>query len=167
MTGPRARAIQSPDLFRLSKPCPDLMTPEEIARASADKMWQLDAARAASDMTLLSVGPGVAKISMRVRPDMLNAHGMCHGGHIYLLADTAFAYACNSYGVSTLAQHCSITYLTPARPGDVLTAQAREVHVAGRTGVYDVSVATQNGEIIAEFRGVSRAVPRASLVGAP
>lgn len=143
------------------------MTPEEIARASADKMWQLDAARAASDLTLLSVGPGVAKISMRVRADMLNAHGMCHGGHIYLLADSAFAYACNSYGVTTLAQHCSITYLTPARPGDILTAHAREAHVAGRTGVYDVSVATQNGEIIAEFRGVSRAVPRASLVGAP
>lgn len=143
------------------------MTPEEIARASADKMWQLDAARAASDMTLLSVAPGMAKISMRVRPDMLNALGVCHGGQIYLLADSAFAYASNTYDVTTMAQHCSITYLTPARPGDVLIAHAREVHVAGRIGVYDVSVATQNGETIAEFRGISRAVPRATISAAP
>jgi len=130
------------------------MTPEEIARASADRMWEFDAVRAAQDMELVSVGPGVATIAMRVRPDMLNSHGICHGGHIFTLADAAFAYACNSYGVSTVAQHCSITFLAPARPDDVLVAHAREVHIAGRSGVYDVSVATQRGEAIAEFRGL-------------
>ena len=143
------------------------MTPEEIARASAERMWELDAVSAAQGMELMSVDPGDARVTMRVLPTMLNAHKMCHGGHIFTLADTAFAYACNSYGVSTVAQHCSITYLRPARPGDILTAHAREVHVAGRTGVYDVSVATQNGEAIAEFRGLSRATPKAPIGGAP
>lgn len=142
------------------------MTPEEIARASAEKMMEFDAVSTATGMDLLSVGPGAATVTMRVRPEMLNAHKLCHGGHIFTLADTAFAYACNSYGVSTVAQHCSITYLAPARPGDLLTARAREVHVAGRTGVYDVSVAAQDGEIIAEFRGLSRAVPKAPIGGA-
>ena len=129
-------------------------------------MWQLDAASMSSGMTLLSVAPGSADMSMEVRADMLNAHGICHGGHIFLLADSAFAYACNSYGVSTVAQHCSVTFLAPARPGDILTARAREVHIAGRTGVYDVSVMTQTGAPIAEFRGLSRAVPRAPVGGA-
>lgn len=142
------------------------MTPEKIARAGADRMWEFDAVSAAQGMELMSVGPGDARVTMRVRSDMLNAHNICHGGHIFTLADTAFAYACNSYGVSTVAQHCSITFLTPARPGDMLTAHAREVHVSGRTGVYDVSVSTQNGEIIAEFRGLSRAVPKAPIGGA-
>ncbi len=142
------------------------MTPEDIARTSADKMWQLDAVSAALGMELLSIAPGEAKISMRVRADMLNAHRICHGGHIFTLADSAFAYACNSYGVSTVAQHCSITFLTPARPDEVLVAHAREVHVAGRSGVYDVSVATQKGEAIAEFRGLSRSVPKSPIGGA-
>ena len=124
------------------------MTPEDIARTSADKMWQLDAVSAALGMELLSIAPGEAKISMRVRSDMLNAHRICHGGHIFTLADSAFAYACNSYGVSTVAQHCSITYLTPARPGDVLIAQAREVHIAGRTGVYDITVEPTGGTAV-------------------
>ncbi len=143
--------------------CPIAMTPDQIARASVDKMWNSDPARAASGIELLSVEPGSARISMRVRPDMLNAHRICHGGHIFLLADSAFAYASNAGGVSTVAHHCSISFLTPARSGDVLTAHAREVHVVGRTGVYDVSVAAQNGAIIAEFRGLSRAVPRAPI----
>ncbi|HMN71082.1 MAG TPA: hydroxyphenylacetyl-CoA thioesterase PaaI [Rhodoblastus sp.] len=142
------------------------MTPEEIARASADRMWEFDAVSAATGMELTSVGPGAATVEMRVRPDMLNAHKICHGGHIFTLADTAFAYACNSYGVSTVAQHCSISFLAPARPGDLLIAHAREVHVSGRSGVYDVSVVTRNGEPIAEFRGLSRAVPKAPIGGA-
>lgn len=129
-------------------------------------MWQLDAARVAADMTLLSIGPGTARISMRVRADMLNAHGICHGGHIFLLADSAMAYASNSYGVSTVAQNCTIAFLSPARPDDVLTAQAHEVRIAGRTGIYDVSVATQKGEIIAEFRGMTRAISRTPTGGA-
>jgi len=143
------------------------MTPEEIARASADRMWELDAVSVAQGMELTSVGPGDACVTMRVLPTMLNAHKMCHGGHIFTLADTAFAYACNSHGVSTVAQHCSITYLAPARLDDLLTAHAREVQVAGRTGVYDVSIANQNGLAIAEFRGLSRAVPKAPIGGAP
>lgn len=142
------------------------MTPEEIARASAERMWEFDAVRAAQGMELVSVGPGVATVMMRVRPDMLNAHGICHGGHIFTLADAAFAYACNSYGVSTVAQHCSITFLAPAPPDVKLVAQAREIQVAGRSGVYDVSVATEAGAAIAEFRGLSRVIPKAPIGGA-
>ncbi len=142
------------------------MTPEETARASADRMWEFDAVSAAQGMLLMSVAPGEARVSMRVRPDMLNAHRICHGGHIFTLADTAFAYACNSHGVSTVAQHCAITFLAPAPPHVVLVAHAREVRLSGRSGVYDVSVSTENGDAIAEFRGLSRAVPKAPIGGA-
>lgn len=134
------------------------MTPEEIARASADRMWELDAVSAAQGMELMSVGPGDARVTMRVRPNMLNAHKMCHGGPIFTLADTAFAYACNSYGVSTVAQHCSITYLAPALVGDKLTATASEVSRRGRSGIFDIRITNQAGEAIAEFRGHSRTI---------
>lgn len=134
------------------------MKPDEIARACAQKMWDLDATRASYAMDLLDVGPGVATLSMRVRPDMLNSHGMCHGGAIFTLADSAFAYACNSRDASTVAQHCSIAFLSAGRADDTLIAHAREVQVAGRSGVYDVTVSRQGGETIAEFRGLSRTV---------
>ncbi len=90
---------------------------------------------------------------------MTNGHGIGHGGFIFLLADTAFAYACNSHNQRCVAQHCSITYLKPAREGSTLTATAREVRRIDRSGVYDISVADENGTPIAEFRGMSRTVP--------
>jgi acyl-CoA thioesterase len=106
-------------------------------------------------MTIDAVGPGSATLSMMVRKDHLNGHGSCHGGAIFTLADSAFAFACNTI---TVAQHCSVTFLAPGREGDRLTAVAREVTLAGRSGVYDVSVTRQDGVTIAEFRGLSRTV---------
>ena len=120
-------------------------------------MWQGDAASQGLGMALEDVAPGQARLSMAVGPHMLNGHGNCHGGFIFALADSAFAFACNSRGHSAVAQSCSITYLRPVREGDRLVASARELAVAGRSGLYDVQVATQSG-VVAEFRGQSRAV---------
>jgi acyl-CoA thioesterase len=92
---------------------------------------------------------------MTVRPDMLNGHAICHGGFIFTLADSAFAYACNSYNLSTVASGCAIDFVAPAREGDVLTARAAERSIAGRTGVYDIDVVNQRGETVALFRGKS------------
>ncbi|RBP12016.1 acyl-CoA thioesterase [Roseiarcus fermentans] len=106
-----------------------------------------------------AVGPGEASLSMLLTAAMTNGHGTGHGGFIFLLADTAFAYACNSHNQRCVAQHCSITYLRPAREGSRLTATAREVRRVDRSGVYDVSVADEQGTPIAEFRGISRTAP--------
>jgi acyl-CoA thioesterase len=105
------------------------------------------------------VGPGSATARMRVTADMTNGHGIAHGGYIFLLADTAFAYACNSYGPVTVAQGGQITFLLPAREGDELTASAAERVRMERNGVYDVSVRRADGTVVAEFRGQSRTVP--------
>ena len=130
----------------------------ELAQACAAKMWEGDQVRRALGIELVSVGPGVATLRMRVRPDMLNGHAICHGGMIFTLADTAFAYACNSHDASTVAQNCSVSFLAPGGLGDELTAKAREVSRAGRSGVYDVTVTRQDGSTIAEFRGLSRTI---------
>ncbi len=106
-------------------------------------------------MRIVAVGPGTAELAMTVRPDMLNGHAICHGGFIFTLADSAFAYACNSYNLNTVASGCSIDFLAPARSGDVLTARAREMSASGRTGVYDIEVRNDRGEKIALFRGKS------------
>jgi acyl-CoA thioesterase len=135
------------------------MTPQEIAQKSADLLWAEDVAARHHQMRIESVGPGEASLSMTVAKAMTNGHGIGHGGFIFLLADTAFAYACNSYNQRCVAQHCSITYLKPAREGSRLTASAREVRRAGRSGVYDISVSDETGAAIAEFRGLSRTVP--------
>ena len=116
-----------------------------------------DAATKALGISLDAVGPGRAVMSMTVRPDMLNGHRTCHGGLIFTLADTAFAFACNSYNARTVAQECSVTFLAPAREGDRLTATCTERHRRGRSGLYDVSVANGSGPV-AEFRGLSRTV---------
>lgn len=137
-----------------------------LAERSADAMWTDDAASQALGMTRLGVAPGRARFSMKVRPDMVNGHGICHGGLIFTLADTAFAFACNSYNRNTVAQSCDISFLTPARQGDVLIAVANERYRQGRNGVYDVTVYRADpgndeieGDIIAEFRGRSREIP--------
>ena len=134
------------------------MTPEERARRSAEAMWAQDAASQGLGMTLAEVGPGTATLTMLVRPDMLNGHGICHGGFIFTLADSAFAFACNSYNRLAVAQSNTITYLTPGKPGDTLTAAAREVATAGRSGTYDITVSGSDGAPIALFRGLSRIV---------
>jgi acyl-CoA thioesterase len=134
------------------------VTPDEIARACAERLWADDHAARAHGMRIESVGPGDASLSMTVTKTMTNGHGMGHGGFIFLLADTAFAYACNSRNQRCVAQHCTITYLKPAREGTRLLATAREVRRIDRSGVYDVAVADEEGTPIAEFRGVSRTV---------
>ncbi len=135
------------------------MTPAEIARKSADLMWAEDKTAQAQGIRIESVGPGEASLSMVLIHAMTNGHGIGHGGFIFLLADTAFAYACNSHNQRCVAQHCSITYLKPAREGSRLIATAREVRRVDRSGVYDISVTDDAGAAIAEFRGHSRTVP--------
>ncbi|HSS70266.1 MAG TPA: hydroxyphenylacetyl-CoA thioesterase PaaI [Casimicrobiaceae bacterium] len=118
-------------------------------------MYSRDRASQALGMTIASVGPGHAELTMPVRADMLNGHAICHGGFIFALADSAFAFACNSYNLTTVASGCAIDYMAPAREGDLLTAKARERSVSGRTGVYDIEVSNQRSETIALFRGKS------------
>ncbi|MCA0317785.1 MAG: hydroxyphenylacetyl-CoA thioesterase PaaI [Proteobacteria bacterium] len=127
-----------------------------VARAASAAMWADDNATQALGMTIVQSGPGTATLTMPVVKTMTNGHGMCHGGYIFTLADSAFAFACNSHNTKTVAQHCAVTFLAPAQLGDVLTATAREINRAGRSGITDVTVANQAGETIAVFRGHSR-----------
>jgi acyl-CoA thioesterase len=128
---------------------------QRIAEASRDAMWANDRASRLLGMRIDSVAPGRATLSMTVREDMLNGFDICHGGFITALADSAFAFACNSYNEMTVASGISVDLVAPGRVGDVLTAQAAEVTRAGRTGVYDVEVRNQRGERVAVFRGRS------------
>jgi acyl-CoA thioesterase len=130
----------------------------EIARTSADAMWADDKASQALGMQILSVRPGYARLAMTIAEHMTNGHGSCHGGFIFTLADSAFAFACNSHGQRTVAQHCSVTFVSPAQRGMRLIAEARERHRGERSGIYDVTVKTEAGETIAEFRGHSRTI---------
>ncbi len=129
--------------------------PQAIAEGAARAMWANDRASKGLGMRIDAVAPGAATLSMPVRTDMLNGHDICHGGFIFALADSAFAFACNSYNFVTVASGCSIDFLAPAREGDVLTASAHERSASGRTGVYDIDVMNQRGERIALFRGKS------------
>ncbi|TDR89715.1 hydroxyphenylacetyl-CoA thioesterase PaaI [Enterovirga rhinocerotis] len=130
---------------------------DEIARASADAMWAGDKASAGLGMQLLDVGPGYATMAMTITEAMTNGHGLAHGGFIFLLADSAFAFACNSRGEKTVAQHCQVSFLKPGRLGERLVATAHEVFQEGRSGIYDINVSVGE-ETIAEFRGHSRTV---------
>lgn len=132
------------------------MTPQDRARACADLMWAKDRASQNLGMRIDAIGPGTATLSMRVREDMLNGHGICHGGMIFCLADSAFAFACNTYNALTVAQSNQITYLAPGAATDTLTATATEVARQGRSGTYDVVVTNDTGKKIALFRGLSR-----------
>ena len=126
-----------------------------LAERVAAAMYAGDTASKALGMRIARASPGYAELTMTVRADMLNGHAICHGGFIFTLADSAFAYACNSYNLSTVASGCAIDFVAPAREGDVLTARAAERSVAGRTGVYDIDVVNQRGETVALFRGKS------------
>jgi len=134
------------------------MSPAEaqaLAERVAQAMFERDTASHALGLRLARVGPGHAELAMTVRADMLNGHAICHGGFIFTLADSAFAYACNSYNLNTVASGCAIDFLAPARERDVLTAIAQERSSAGRTGVYDIEVRNQRNEKVALFRGKS------------
>lgn len=131
------------------------LSPQELAERSHAAMWVGDRACQGLGIEVLVVSPGAAMLSMRVREDMLNGLGLCHGGLIATLADSAFAYACNSWGDATVASGFGIDLLAPAKLGDRLTATARVVTRAGRTGLYDVEVTNQDGHIVAVFRGRS------------
>jgi acyl-CoA thioesterase len=134
------------------------MSPQEIAEACARAMWNEDSASQRLDMALEHIAPGEATLSMTVTEQMTNGHGTCHGGYIFTLADSAFAFACNSYNQRAVAQHCSVTFIAPVHRNDRLTAAAREVNRRGRGGIYDIRVTNQKGEHVAEFRGHSRTV---------
>jgi acyl-CoA thioesterase len=134
------------------------MTPQQLAEAAAAAMWAEDRASQGLGMRLDAVGPGTATLSMTVRPDMVNGLDLCHGGFIFALADSTFAFACNSHNQRAVAQIASITFVAPARGGDRLTARATEVAAFGRSGIYDIRVTDQAGRLIAEFRGHSRTV---------
>lgn len=129
--------------------------PQRVAEAVRDAMWRDDRASKMLGMQILAIGPGTATLQMTVRDDMLNGHDICHGGLVTTLADSAFAFACNAYNEVTVASGFDVNLVAAARKGDVLTAQAREVSKAGRTGVYDIDVSNQRGEKVAAFRGRS------------
>jgi acyl-CoA thioesterase len=129
--------------------------PQTLAQATAQHMYAQDNATQALGITLVEIHPGHARMQMTVRSDMLNGHGMCHGGFIFTLADSSFAFACNSYNVQTVAAGCSIEFLAPAFEGEVLTASAVEQSKSGKTGIYDVVVTNADGKKIALMRGKS------------
>jgi acyl-CoA thioesterase len=132
--------------------------PQALAELAGKTMYERDPASQALGMTLDAIRPGYARMRMRVREDMLNGHGTCHGGYIFMLADSAFAFACNSHNFNTVGAGCTIDYLAPGRAGDVLVAEAVEQALAGKTGVYDVVVTDQDGRKVALFRGKSHRV---------
>jgi acyl-CoA thioesterase len=134
--------------------------PQAVAERSAARMYEADLASRDLGIQIEQVAPGQATARMLVRDTMLNGHNICHGGYVFLLADTAFAFACNTYGPTTVAAACNIAFLAPAHLNDELIATATDTerHHADRNGIYDVTVRLPNDAVIAEFRGHSRAL---------
>jgi len=130
----------------------------ELARRCGESMYANDHASQGLGIRIEAIGPGFARMSMRVRRDMLNGYGTCHGGFLFTLADSAFAFACNSRNDATVAAGCSIEFLRPGREGEMLIATAQERALSGRTGIYDTAVVNEGGETIAVFRGKSARV---------
>jgi acyl-CoA thioesterase len=131
---------------------------DDLARRIAETLLSREGTGPAWGIAIDEAREGYARIRMTVRDDMLNGHRIAHGGMIFALADTAFAYACNSRNETTVAQNATISFLTQAQPGDVLVAEAREISRAGRSGVYQVTVKSADGRAIAEFTGLSRTI---------
>jgi acyl-CoA thioesterase len=131
------------------------MTPQELAEAAAQSMYRNDHASKALGIVLEAVRPGYARMSMTVRQDMLNGHQICHGGLMFTLCDSTFAFACNSYNINTVAAGCSIEFIQPVSAGEQLTAEAIEQLLNGRHGVYDIRVTNRAGQVVALFRGKS------------
>ena len=146
-----------------SKPSP--AEAQVLAESTAQAMWSRDRAAQALQMKIVRIQPGKALLTMTVRPDMVNGHHICHGGMIFSLADTAFAYACNSYNKNTVASACHIDFLAPAREGDLLEAEAVEQSASGRTGVYDITVRIAGGKTVALFRGKSYRISGEVIAG--
>ena len=134
------------------------LSPDDIALACADAMWAEDDASKGLGMEIVEIAPGRARLAMKVRPDMVNGQRIAHGGFIFTLADSAFAFACNSHDERVVAAQGQITFIRPGKLGDRLVATAREVTRGGRSGIYDVCV-TVGETVIAEFRGHSRVIP--------
>ena len=132
------------------------MTDQERAEECARWMYAADDASRRLGIVIEGVAPGRANARMRVSPAMINGHGICHGGYVFLLADTAFAFACNTYNIVTVAAGADVVFVSPARAGEELVAEARERVRSGRSGVYDATVRRDDGSVVAEFRGLSR-----------
>jgi acyl-CoA thioesterase len=136
---------------------PDDLAPDDMARACAEAMWQEDEASQGLGMEIVEIRPGQATLAMTVRPQMVNGQRIAHGGFIFTLADSAFAFACNTHNERVVAAQGSITFIRPGKLGDRLVATAREISRSGRSGIYDVRV-TADDMVIAEFRGHSRSI---------
>ena len=132
-------------------------SPDDVARACAEAMWEEDDASKGLGIKIVAIGPGLATLAMTVQPHMVNGQRIAHGGFIFALADSAFAFACNTHNERAVAAQGSITFIRPGKLGDRLVAAAREISRNGRSGIYDVQV-TANDVVIAEFRGHSRSI---------
>ncbi|HMV06952.1 MAG TPA: hydroxyphenylacetyl-CoA thioesterase PaaI [Accumulibacter sp.] len=152
-------------MSRASGGAPPTQAALRLAGETAQAMFERDAASKLIGLRLLAVRPGYARLAMLVRPDMVNGHHICHGGYLFTLADSAFAYACNSYNRNTVASACHIDFLAPAREGEELEAECEERSLAGRTGVYDVTIRNCQGKIIALFRGKSYRIAGEVIAG--
>jgi len=136
-----------------------------LAEQTAAAMFSRDAASRLIGITIVSIRPGYSLLTMKVRPDMVNGHHICHGGYLFTLADSAFAYACNAYNRNTVASACHIDFLTPAREGELLEAECEERSRSGRTGVYDTTIRDHHGKVIALFRGKSYRIAGEVIAG--
>ncbi len=131
---------------------------QTLAERCAQAMYTRDRASQTAGMTIDAVAPGYARVSMTLLPQMVNGHHIAHGGAIFALADSSFAFACNSRNIASVAQHCSITYISPGREGEKLVAECKEGNLTGRFGIYDVTITGEDGRVVAIFRGHSAAV---------
>jgi acyl-CoA thioesterase len=133
------------------------LSPDDLARACAEAMWKEDDASKGLGIEILEIKAGKAVLAMKILPHMVNGHGIAHGGFIFTLADSAFAFACNSHNERTVAAQCNISFILPGKLGDLLVATAREISRTGRSGIYDVRVTVEQ-TAIAELRGHSRTI---------
>ncbi len=148
-------------------PLIDRESPEALllAEQTGEAMYRRDAALRLIGIRIKSIRPGYSLMAMTVRPDMSNGHHICHGGYLFTLADSAFAYACNSYNRNTVASACHIDFLMPAREGEELEAECVERSLSGRTGVYDTTIRNRDGQVIALFRGKSYRIAGEVITG--
>ncbi|HVV41780.1 MAG TPA: hydroxyphenylacetyl-CoA thioesterase PaaI [Nitrobacter sp.] len=133
------------------------LSPDALARACADAMWKEDNASSGLGMEIVDIAAGRATLTMTIKPDMVNGHGIAHGGFIFTLADSTFAFACNSRNERAVAAHCNISFIRPGKLGDRLVATAQEISKSGRSGIYDIRV-TAGDVVVAEMRGHSRTI---------